>query len=52
MSGDTAPSALDTLWQMVNQHRLPQALLVACVVSAGSRTRIVEGLPVAREGKG
>ena len=29
MSGDTALSALDTLSQTLNQHRLPQALLVA-----------------------
>lgn len=33
MSGDTAPSALDALSQMLNQRRLPQALLVAARLS-------------------
>jgi hypothetical protein len=29
MTDTVAPSALDALWQMLNQHRLPLALLVA-----------------------
>ncbi len=44
MSGDAAPSALDALSQMLNEQRLPQALLVPACRGRRSRGALVAEL--------